>query len=267
MTKETANIDKDQTVDESKTASKAKVEAKVSTDAKRKAAKATKKARTTTKAKKGATTMKKTASTPKKKSMKAKVPVDNTKDIKAVRALCNKVLTSKAEIKAGLTLVENAHGAIQVKREDGLMFSFRKTGRGCIITHPITTGKDKARWNKHSGNKWDHLTDCRWNEATEKMLLARIKDTKSAKNYHDEIYKGKKVSNSGLILKAESAKTRLAKLANEAKKSTGKKKREASKSKKASNVVKRQASKKSKKSAKVKVPPTPAVSAVANSVA
>ena len=243
--------------------------AEKTTDASRTAETKTTKAKVT-KAKKG-TTMKRTATkktTPKKKlkNMKSKA-VPQTKDVKAMRTLCNKVLTSPAGRKAGLTLVENAHGAIQVKRDDGLMFSFRKTGRGCIITHPIYKGKGKGkeRWMKHSGTKWDHLTDCQWGEVTIKMLIDRIKDKKSAKDYFEETYKGKKKEKSGLFLKAEAAKKRIAKATKATKKATTKKKREKAKTKKASNVVKRQSKKTAKKPTTKKA--SPVLAKVAASVA
>ena len=211
-----------------------------------------------------AKTAKKTAK--KLKSMKSKPPVDNTKDVKAVRALINKVLTSKEAKGQDLSFVENAHGALQVKRSGHVMFSFRKTGRGCIITHPIYTGKGKTRtrWMKHSGNKWDHLTDCQWSDATLPMLLKRIKDKKNPKDYHDEIYNGKKAKSSGLVLKAEMAKKRLEVLKKNTKKASNKKKREKSAAKKASNVVKRQAKKSTKKKTPKKA--SPVISKVAEAV-
>ena len=212
------------------------------------------KAKVTTK-KKGATmrtkTTKKTAGKKNLKSMKSKPATNNSKDLKAVRVLCNKVLTSKEAKKLSLTLVENAKGAIQVKRDGALMFSFRKTGRGCIISHPIYTGRgaSKKRWMKHSGSKWDHLTDCSWSEATLEMLIKRIKDKNTPKDHHDAIYKGKTLKNSGLKMKAEMARKRIEKLSKDSKKATNKKKREKTASKKASTVVKRQAKKTAKKKA------------------
>jgi hypothetical protein len=208
------------------------------------------KAKVTTK-KKGATMRTKTKTKKNLKSMKSKPATNNSKDLKAVRVLCNKVLTSKEAKKLSLTLVENAKGAIQVKRDGALMFSFRKTGRGCIISHPIYTGRgaSKKRWMKHSGSKWDHLTDCSWSEATLEMLIKRIKDKNTPKDHHDAIYKGKTLKNSGLKMKAEMARKRIEKLSKDSKKATNKKKREKTASKKASTVVKRQAKKTAKKKA------------------
>ena len=217
----------DITVDNDKTKSKAKVSSK----------------------KKG-TAMKSSKTTKKLKKMKSKEPkIENAKDDKAIRTLCNKLLTSKEAKGMDLTLVENAKGAIQVKRAGNLMFSFRKTGRGAIITHPIFVGKGKAktRWMKHGGSSWDHLTDCLWSEVTLEMLVGRIKDKKNPKDYHDEIYSGKTASKSGLILKAEAAKKRIALLQKESNKSKNIKKRESNAVKKAKTTVQRQAVKKAKK--------------------
>jgi hypothetical protein len=248
-----------------------KIEAKVeAADAKvkaPKAAKSQKKAKANGKAR-TKTTTKKTGGK-KLKIMKSKAEKGNERDVKAARALINKVLTSKEGIKAGLTFTENGHGALQVKRGDGLMFTFRHCGKGCIITHPIyqnskgqpTSTKTKTRWMKHSGSKWDHLTDCKWSDVTLKMLMDRIKDTNSVKEHHDAIYKGKKLKNSGLVLKREMAQKRMEKLKKETKKSTNKKKREKASVKKASNVVKRQA-KKTKKSGKA----SPVIKKVAEAV-
>jgi hypothetical protein len=215
------------------------------------------KAKVTTK-KKGVA-MKSSKATKKLKSMKSKPAVNNSKDLKAVRTLCNKLLTSKEAKKLDLTLVENAKGAIQVKRAGALMFSFRKTGRGAIITHPIFTGRGKAktRWMKHGGSSWDHLTDCLWSEVTLEMLVKRIKDKKNPKDYHDEIYKGKTASKSGLVLKAEAAKKRIAKLQKESNKTKNIKKREKKAVKKAKTTVKRQAKKK---------PASPVVAKVAKAI-
>jgi len=263
MTDENTSAKVIKTVDESKTAKVTSTKGKATIKTKGTTTKS--KTQKSDKAKKVTKTLKRKSENQSKgakkslKQMKSK-KIPQTKDARAMRALCNKVLTSKAGIKAGLTLVENGHGAIQIKREDGLMFSFRKTGRGCIITHPIFKGKD--RWMKHSGTKWDHLTDCQWGDVTEKMLIARIKDTKSAKNYFEEIYKGKKKEKSGLFLKAEAAKARLTKAAKSVKKSTNKKKREKTKTNKASTVIKRQA-----KKSKSKKPVSSVITKVAASVA
>ena len=217
------------------------------------------KAKVTTK-KKGAT-MSKTKTAKKLKSMKSVPTKDTSKDLKAVRALCNKLLTSKEAKGMDLTLVENAKGAIQVKRAGSLMFSFRKTGRGAIITHPIFTGKGKAkaRWMKHGGSSWDHLTDCQWSEVTLDMLVKRIKDKKNPKDYHDEFYSGKKASNSGLALKAEAARKRIELLKKESSKTKNIKKRESKAVKKAKTTVQRQAAKKVKKA-------SPVISKVAEAV-
>ena len=200
------------------------------------------------------------------KSMKAKKPTKDVKDVKAMRTLCNKVLTSPAGRKTGISLVENAHGAIQVKRADGLLFTFRNCGKGCIITHPIFEDKaKKKRFMKHSGEKWNHLTDCRWSDVTLKMLMDRVNDPKSGKEYYNSFYKGKKKELSGLFQKSEMARVRAEKMKKELAKTKTKKKREKSKTKKASNVVKRQ-SKKVKKTVKAEPKISPVIAKVAESV-
>ena len=252
----TETTDVKATTDDSRIDETTKAKAKVTTDEKggSKPEQTKNKNKTEKKAKKDKTEKKVTKDKNKKKVMKSKTEKKATKDVKAIRIFCNKVLTSPIGRKAGLVLVENAHGAIQVKREDGLMFSFRKTGRGCIITHPIYKGKgqNKERWRKHSGTKWDHLTDCQWDEVSIKMLTDRVKDKRSAKDYFEEFYKGKKKEKSGLFLKAEAAKKRIAKADSDNKKATNKKKREKAKTKKASNVVKRQSKKTTPKKTAVK---------------
>jgi len=240
-----------------------KVEEKVEVKANTKASdsdKSKKKAKANAKARKKTTTKKK--ATKALKSMKAKTQKGNERDVKAARALINKVLTSKEGIKAGLTFTENGHGALQIKRGDGLMFTFRHCGKGCIITHPIYTGKGKTkeRWMKHSGSKWDHLTDCKWSDVTLKMLMDRIKDKNSVKDHHDAIYKGKKLKSSGLVLKREMARKRMEKLKEDTKKASNKKKREKAAVKKGKNIVKRQAKKKVVKKA------SPVITKVAEAV-
>jgi len=167
-----------------------------------------------------------------KKVMKAVVA--EKVDYTDVRKLFNKVIT----MNKGLTLVENKHGAIQIKNEDGLLFSARSDGR-MIITHPIMDGK--VRVFKHPGDKWDHLSQVPFKDVTLKMLEARVKDPKTSSDYYKSFY-AKDMAKSGLFQKAEAARNRVAKL----KKEAGSKKTDA-------KVVIREAkeAKASKKNAKI----------------
>ena len=172
----------------------------------------------------------------------------------SVRQMTNKVLT---QVK-GLTLVENKHGAVQIKRGGDLMFSFRTNGK-CIITHPIFTGKGKSkeRFCKHIGTQFDNLSDVPYDQVTIAMLVARCKDSKSRADYHAEFYGGKNNEKSGLFIKAERARLRIKALKNETKSTKNVKKRESKKATKAKKSVsartKTQASKKSNKSVIKKV--------------
>ena len=160
-----------------------------------------------------------------KKVVKKEMKKAPEKSVKAIftpelhKKLINPIL-SKA--KGSLTLVENKHGAIQVKRGGDLMFSFRKDGKA-IISHPMYDGKERIY--KCGGNKWDHLSQVPFAEVTLKMLEDRVSDKKSAMDYHNEIYK-KRPNESGLFSKAEAAKVRAAKVTNIVGKATKTAKRE-----------------------------------------
>ena len=157
------------------------------------------------------------------------------------KKLINPILTKNK----GLTLVENAHGAIQVKREGSLLFNFRKDGK-TLITHPMyeKKGKKKVRIYKVPGTKYDHFSLLPSEDVTLAMLQARVDDKKTSKEYHDMFYKNR-MSESGIKMKAEAAKKRAEKLAKEA----GKAKEKATTSKR---VAKKAVKKVSKK--KVKTP-------------
>jgi len=130
------------------------------------------------------------------------------------RKMFNSILTKNK----GLTLVENKHGAIQVKREGSLLFSARKDGK-MIISHPMTEGKGakKARVFKIAGTKWDHLSQVPFDKVTLKMLEDRVKDKKTAAEYHAEFYGGKNKEKSGLYQKALAAEKRTSKVKKEVK--------------------------------------------------
>lgn len=145
--------------------------------------------------------------------MKAESP-KQVVDHSAFRKMLNKIITKNK----GLSVVENAHGAIQVKRDGALLFSSRSDG--VIITHPIKEGKERIF--KHPGNKWDHLSRVPHDKVTEKMLTERVADPKTAADYHNEFYK-KNPEASGLHMKAEAARNRIAKLKAEAEAEKGKK--------------------------------------------
>jgi len=161
-----------------------------------------------------------------------------------IRKMFNKILTKNK----GLVLVENKHGAVQVKREGGLLFSARSDGK-MIITHPMYQGKGKKKERVHkvSGTKWNHLSHVAFDDVTMTMLEDRIKDKKTASDYHVQFYGGKKITNSGLYQKAEAAKARAAKASKEAGKKKTSLKKEKKQTKKASNIIKRQAAKKPSK--------------------
>jgi hypothetical protein len=165
-----------------------------------------------------------------------------------IRKIFNKIL----QMNKGLTLVENKHGAVQIKRSGDLLFSAR--GDGMIVTHPMFEGKgkDKKRvWNV-KGGKWDHLSRVPFDKVTQQMLQARVDDPKSVKEWHDSIYSGKARENSGLVAKAEAARQRIEKIKNEAEKKKGTLKRE----KKAALSAKVDLKKRSKKPALSKVKKT-----------
>jgi len=149
-----------------------------------------------------------------KKVMKA-TPEATKVDFTPMRKLFNTVLPKNK----GLSLVENKHGAIQVKRDGDVLFSARSNGR-MIISHPIMDGK--VRVFKHAGDKFDDRSDVPFAKVTVKMLEDRIKDPKSQADYTKQFY-GKTPENSGVFQKAEAARSRVSKL----KKETGTKKAEA----------------------------------------
>lgn len=143
-----------------------------------------------------------------KKVMKAEAP--SKVDYSEMRKLFTKILAAN---KGALTLVENKHGAIQIRDARGLLFSARSNGK-MIITHPIMDGKNRVF--KHPGDKWDHFSEVPFESVTLKMLENRVKDQKSGKDYFNQFY-GKRLEESGLYQKAEAAKARLAKLEKEVK--------------------------------------------------
>ena len=120
------------------------------------------------------------------------------------RKLTNTILTKNK----GLALIENKHGAIQVKDDRGLLFSARGNNK-VLFTHPMFsgTGKGKERVHKHPGQSWDNLSEVPIEEVTLNMLQARIDDKKSREDYHKEFY-GKNPEKSGLFIKAEAARKR-----------------------------------------------------------
>jgi hypothetical protein len=146
-----------------------------------------------------------------KKVMKT-VAVKVAPDYTSIRKIFNSVLT---KVK-GLTLVENAHGAIQVKDGRGLLFSARSDGNA-IITAPMYEGKgkDKKRVFQISGGKWDDLSQIPFSKVTAEMLIGRANDPKTRAEYHAELYKGRE-DEAGLVKKAAAAKARMAKASDEA---------------------------------------------------
>jgi hypothetical protein len=146
-----------------------------------------------------------------KKVMKTETPKP-APDFGAMRKLFTSILT---KVK-GLTLVENAHGAIQIKDGRGLLFSARSDGN-MIITHPMYEGKgkDKKRVFQIAGGKWDDLSEVPFDKVTAEMLLTRANDPKSRAQYHAELYKGRE-DEAGLVKKLAAAKARMAKATTEA---------------------------------------------------
>jgi len=130
-----------------------------------------------------------------------KTPEKKVVNHDSFRKIVNKVLTSKEGQAAGLSLTENKHGAIQVKRgSEGIMFS--ATNAGVIVTHPMFSGigKKKERIFKIPGSGWDNLSIVPETSVTLEMLMARVKDSKSRKDYHNQFY-GKNPELSGLVKK------------------------------------------------------------------
>ncbi len=161
------------------------------------------------------------------------------RNLAQIRKMFNKILTSHK----GLTLVENRHGAVQVKRNGSLLFSARKDGM--IITHPIYEGKGKKKERifKVGGNRWDHLSLVPFDQVTLTMLEARVKDPKTPADYHDEIYKNRK-QESGLVSKLEASKKRkekAGKSATKARKATKAKAKGAAKARKATKKTTKKA--------------------------
>lgn len=146
------------------------------------------------------------------KVMKAVTP-KQAPDFSAIRKIFNTVLT---KVK-GLTLTENAHGAVQVKDGRGLLFSARSDG-AVIITHPMydkPKGKDRKRVFAIKGGKWDELSQVPFAQVTPEMLIARAEDQKSRAAYHDELYKGRETE-AGLFKKSQAAQLRMEKAKKEA---------------------------------------------------
>uniref|UniRef100_A0A6M3L2G0 Uncharacterized protein n=1 Tax=viral metagenome TaxID=1070528 RepID=A0A6M3L2G0_9ZZZZ len=171
------------------------------------------------------------------------------------RKICNRILTKNK----GLTLVENKHGAIQIKRDGGGGLLFSSRNDGVIVTHPMYegTGKKKTRVYAISGGMWDDISRVSHSEITEAMLQARIDDKKSRADYHKEVY-GKNPEKSGLVAKREAAAKRVAKVSKEIGKKKEAIKKETKEAKKASNVIQRKASKKISKKGKAAITRVPA---------
>jgi len=194
-----------------------------------------------------------------KEMKKQATKTDMAKNINAIhKGLFTKVLQ---KVK-GLTLTQNARGAVQVKREgNNLLFSARTDGK-MIITHPIFTkvkGKN-VRFCKHSGNAWDHLSNVPFDQVTEKMLMDRCADKKNASDYHAQFY-GKNQEASGLVQKAQRARDRVAKAKAEATKATKSAKgakREATKATTKAKVAKASTPKRKSAIVKVKAEKVPA---------
>ena len=158
------------------------------------------------------------------------------------KTLINPILTKNK----GLTLVENAHGAVQVKREGSLLFNFRKDGK-TLITHPMydKKGKGRKRIYKVPGTKYDHFSLLPSTDVTKEMLQTRIDDPKTSKQYHQEFY-AKRMSESGIVMKMAAAKARSEKLKKEVKKS----KKMTKASKRVAKETKKKVSKKTTKAPK-----------------
>gem|GEM_PF-3715324 len=170
--------------------------------------------------------------TPKKTMKREIVRKEMTLDVKEARKMCNGLLT---KVK-GLTLVENGWGAVQIKRNGALMVSFLTRGI-VLVTHPMTNKKGD-RIFKHYGSKDDHLSLVPQADVTLAMLIARCKDAKNSIEYHDEMYKGKKIGQSAIQMaraKINGVKT----TTKDAKKKVTSSKRKAEKAKK--TVIKREA--------------------------
>jgi hypothetical protein len=142
------------------------------------------------------------------KAMKTE-PEKKVVDFAGMRKLFNAMLQKNK----GLTLVENKHGAIQVKRDGDLLFSARSDGR-MIVTHPMFEGKgkDKTQTFKVKGDGWNHLSQVPFKDVTIAMLQARVDDKKRTKEYHAELYAGKNIENSGLHAKLLFAQARASKI-------------------------------------------------------
>jgi len=137
-----------------------------------------------------------------KKVMK-KVEVKKAPDLTPIRKLFNTIL---GKAKGTLTLTENKHGAVQIKREGNLLFSAKPASGIMLITHPMYAGKNKKeRTFKHAGTGWDHLSQVPLDKVTIQMLETRISDKKTGLDYHKEFYKGK-MDQSGLARKIENAR-------------------------------------------------------------
>lgn len=171
------------------------------------------------------------------------------------RKICNRILTKNK----GLTLVENKHGAIQIKRDGGGGLLFSSRNDGVIVTHPMFegTGKKKTRIYHISDGKWDDISRVPHGEITEAMLQTRVDDKKSRADYHEEIY-GKNPEKAGLTIKREAAAKRMAKASKEIGSKKEALKKETKEAKKASNVIQRKAAKKVSKKGKAAITRVPA---------
>jgi len=153
------------------------------------------------------------------KTMKKEMKKVEKVDFGSIRKMFNRVMTSNK----GLTLVENKHGAVQVKRNGDVLFSARSDGK-MIISHPMFegTGKKKVQVFSPGGSMWNDRSQVPFDKVTQTMLEARIKDQKSQKDHTAEVY-GKDKTASGLFVKAEAARLRAEKITKEAGKKTDKK--------------------------------------------
>lgn len=135
----------------------------------------------------------------KEQKKEMKVAAEKKIDFSAIRKLFNKVLTSNK----GLILTENKWGAVQVREKArGLLFSARSDGN-LIMTHPMFDAKKARVFSTSAG--WEHFSEVPFGDVTEKMLVDRIKDKKSGKDYEAEIYKGREAE-SGIRRKSDAAK-------------------------------------------------------------
>lgn len=166
-----------------------------------------------------------------KKVMKAEEP---KVDFTTIRKMFNVFLQKHA---GKVTLTENKHGAIQVRRPDTLLFSARSDGK-MIISHPIFEGKERVF--AHPGVGYLDRSQVPFEKVTPKMLDNRFNDPKSQTQYTEAVY-AKKPEECGTWQKAEAAKARVKDVKKDTKAKTEKAKatlREAKESKKAKKAPK-----------------------------